>query len=150
MTRPYLSVELRRQIRADSAGRCGYCHSSEVLLGMPLEVEHLYPHALGGPSTRENLWLACSRCNDFKGDRVEAVIPETDQLTPLYNPRQQPWSDHFAWSQDGTEITALSPIGQATVAALRLNNEYIVATRRIWVAAGWWPPADDFRPAEGR
>ena len=149
MTRPYLSIELRRQIREDAAGRCGYCHSPEVLLGMPLEVEHLQPHAISGSSTRENLWLACSRCNDFKGDRVDAEVPETDQRIPLYNPRQQPWSDHFAWSPDGTEMIARSPIGRATIAALRLNNEYIVATRRIWVAAGWWSPPDDFRPPEG-
>lgn len=143
MTRPYVSVELRQQIRVDAAHRCGDCHSPEVLLGMPLEIEHLYPYALGGSSTRENLWLACSRCNDFKGDRVAALVPGTDQSIPFYHPRQQPRREHFTWSPAGTEIVGRSLVGQATVEALRLNNEYIVATRRIWVAAGWWPPADD-------
>jgi 5-methylcytosine-specific restriction endonuclease McrA len=31
---------------------------------MPLDIEHINPEALGGPTTRENLWLACTRFND--------------------------------------------------------------------------------------
>ncbi len=45
---------------------------------MPLDIDHLLPEALGGVTARENLWLACPRCNDFKGDRVEAPDPVTD------------------------------------------------------------------------
>lgn len=58
MTPAYVPAELRRQVRVDAGGRCGYCHTPEVLIGMPLEYEHLYPEALGGPTARENLWLA--------------------------------------------------------------------------------------------
>jgi len=70
-------------------------------------------------------------------------------MIPLYHPRQQRWSDHFGWSPDGTAVVGRSLIGRATVEALRLNNEYIMATRRIWVAAGWWPPTGDLRPPDG-
>jgi len=60
----------------------------------------------------------------------------------LFNPRQQKWSEHFAWSEDGTEIQGLTPYGRATVVALKLNNPEIVVARRLWVSAGWWPPED--------
>jgi hypothetical protein len=36
----------------------------------------------------------------------------------------------------------ITPVGRATVVALRLNNEYVVPSRRVWGAAGWHPPAD--------
>jgi len=142
MTPAYIPVELRRQVRADAAGRCGYCHTPEALIGMPLEYEHLYPEALGGPTDRPNLWLACTRCNDFKGDRIDALDPETSERMPLFNPRIQVWIEHFTWSPDGTQIIGRTAIGRATVEALRLNNEFIVTARRFWVESGWWPPGE--------
>ena len=138
----YIPVELRRQVRADAGRRCGYCRSPEVLTGMPLEIEHIIPEAAGGLTVRENLWLACHRCNEFKGDRTHAVDPLTGESITLLNPRTQRWHEHFAWSLDGTLIVGLTPCGRATVVALRLNNEYVVEARRFWVEAGWWPPAD--------
>ena len=96
MTPGYVPAALRRQVRADAGARCGYCHSPEAFLGMPLDVEHLVPEAAGGATVRENLWLACSRCNDFKGDRTAAVDPRTGRQVPLFNPRTQVWAEHFA------------------------------------------------------
>ena len=142
MTPAYIPIELRRQVRADAGGRCGYCHTPEALIGMPLEFEHLYPEAHGGATVRENLWLACTRCNDFKGDRTDGVDPQTGETVPLFNPRTQSWTEHFSWSPDGTLITGLTPIGRATVVALQLNNEFIIVARRFWVEAGWWPPTE--------
>ncbi len=78
MTPAYVPAGLRRQVRADAGARCGYCHSPEAFLGMPLDIEHLVPEAAGGGTVRENLWLACSRCNDFKGDRT--AEPRVDQV----------------------------------------------------------------------
>lgn len=109
---------------------------------MPLEFEHLHPESHGGATLRENLWLACTRCNDFKGDRIDAIDLETNETVPLFNPRTQIWAEHFIWSPDGTLIIGLTPIGRATVAALRLNNEFILVARRFWVEAGWWPSAE--------
>jgi HNH endonuclease len=116
---------------------------------MPLDIDHIIPDALGGPTIRANLWLACSRCNDFKGDRTTAFDPDTDQHQPLFNPRTQRWTDHFRWAPDGTRIQGLTPTGRATVVALRLNNEFILVARQFWVEAGRWPPHDDLRiPSE--
>src|SRR5262245_48068063 len=124
MTPAYIPVELRRQVRVDARGRCGYCHTLEALIGMPLEFEHLHPEARDGPTTRENLWLACTRCNDFKGDRIDALDSESGEHVPLFNPRTQVWTDHFAWSPDRTQVIGLTPIGRATADALQLNNEF--------------------------
>jgi hypothetical protein len=63
-------------------------------------------------------------------------------MVGLFNPRVQAWSDHFKWSQDGAIIVGLTPVGRATVEALRLNNEIAVEVRRNWVLVGWHPPSD--------
>lgn len=138
----YISVRLRRQIEKDAGHRCGYCLSSIRITGTPLDTEHIIPVARGGKTVRENLWLACHRCNRFKGDRTHGPDPLTGELTPLFNPRVQVWDEHFRWSRDGTEILGLAAIGRATIAALQMNNEYIVESRRFWVIAGWHPPLD--------
>ena len=138
----YIPAELARQVRADAGRRCGYCHSSESLTGMPLEFDHILPEAAGGPTTRENLWLACHRCNEHKGNRTHAADPLTGERAVLFNPRAQRWHDHFAWNPDGALIVGLTPSGRATVEALRLNNEYVVEARRFWAEAGWHPPGE--------
>lgn len=143
MTSSYIPAELQRQVRADAGRRCGYCCSPEVLIGMSLEFEHIIPQAAGGLTTRENLWLACRRCNQFKADRTHAIDSQTGEKVSLFNPRTQHWLDHFAWQPNGTQIVGLTPCGRATVMVLHLNDQYIVETRRFWVEAGWWPPSEE-------
>jgi hypothetical protein len=57
----------------------------------------------------------------------------------LFNPLQKNWDEDFAWSPDGIEIEAKTPICRATVAALRVNNFVICAARQRWVLIGWHP-----------
>jgi hypothetical protein len=105
-----------------------------------MHIEHIIPHSQGGVSEPENLCLACAWCNSYKWANTEAVDPKTNQLTPLYNPRNQNWQDHFQWQDNGIRIAGITAIGRATVEALRMNNMYIVPARRHWVEAGWHPP----------
>ncbi len=142
MTRPHISSRLRRQLKEDAGSRCGYCLSDEALTGVPLTVDHIIPLAAGGRTTRENLWLACRPCNEFKGDRTHAEDPETGETVPLFNPRTQNWHEHFAWSDDGTHIVGRTPTGRATVVALQLNRPMLVRARRRWVLVGWHPPVE--------
>jgi hypothetical protein len=107
-----------------------------------MEFDHLIPQAAGGPTREENLWLACRRCNAFKGTQTHARDSHSAEWVTLFNPRQQVWSDYFAWSEDGTEIIGKTPGGRATIAALKMNNVEIVVARRLWVSVGWWPPND--------
>lgn len=111
------------------------------MLGL-LEIEHIIPKARGGPDKRENLWLACRLCNNFKGPKVYGQDPETQVEVPLFNPRSQQWSQHFTWGDDGVFIVGLTEIGRATVMTLKLNNAIAIAVRAAWVEAGWHPPKD--------
>jgi len=136
----YVPVALQQQVREDAGHRCGYCLSSETITGIPLEIEHLIPESSGGSTVRENLWLACHRCNKFKGNRIEATDPVTTEVVALFNPRRQTWHEHFQWSVDGTRVLGITPSGRATVDVLQMNNPYVVEARRFWVFAGWHPP----------
>lgn len=134
---------LRTQVLVDAGCRCGYCRSSEGITGTPLEIEHVLPKALGGLTRRANLWASCHQCNLFKSDRVEALDLVTGVRTPLFNPREQRWMEHFAWVEGGAYITGQTPTGRATVAALELNRPLLVRARQRWIAVGWHPPDEE-------
>ncbi|HEY9634669.1 MAG TPA: hypothetical protein V6D14_14750 [Coleofasciculaceae cyanobacterium] len=57
--------------------------------------------------------------------------------------RQQKWSRHLVWSDNGSRLAGLTACGRATVLALQLNNSYAVTVRQAWVSAGWHPPTED-------
>lgn len=137
----YIPEAVKAQVRANAGNRCGYCLSPQHLVLGTLEIEHLVPSSKGGSSNLENLWLACSLCNNYKASQTEGRDPLTGQLVRLFNPRQQVWQDHFRWSSDQVNILGLTPIGRATVICLQLNNLVAVTVRTHWVAAGWHPPA---------
>ena len=107
-----------------------------------LEIDHILPESLGGLTDEENLWLACSLCNDHKGDRIAALDPETGEIVRLFNPRFQEWHEHFTWNETSDRIIGLTPIGRATVIALNLNRFSLVRARQLWNIAGWHPPVD--------
>jgi hypothetical protein len=138
-----IPTRLRRRIAAQAGHRCGYRRTSERLTGIRLTVDHIVPLAAGGATEEHNLWLACRACNEFKGTRTRAQDPDTGDAVELFNPRQQVWREHFAWSEDGTLIVGLTPVGRATVAALRLNRDLVVYARRRWVKVGWRPPEEE-------
>ncbi|MEP7198424.1 MAG: HNH endonuclease signature motif containing protein [Chloroflexota bacterium] len=141
MARAYISVETERRVRAAAQDRCGYCLSPQRLVMARLEIEHVIPLAQRGTDDEANLWLACSLCNRYKSDRVEARDPLTNQTVPLFNPRAQNWFEHFRWSDDGLRVIGLTAIGRATVIALHLSDDPDALTvRSFWVSAGWHPP----------
>lgn len=142
MSSDYIPVELRRRVAEQARHRCGYCLTREVVIGGAMELDHLVPRSLGGPTTEGNLWLACSLCNDHKNNRFHVVDPETGINVRIFNPRRQEWAEHFAWSEGATRIDGTTATGRATVAALHLNRPSLVLARRLWVAAGWHPPQD--------
>jgi 5-methylcytosine-specific restriction endonuclease McrA len=89
-------VALRKRIALQAGTRCGYCLSGQELLGMPMTIEHLVPQAAGGAAVGENLWLSCVRCNLVQGTQTHANDPETGESGPLFDPRREVWSEHFA------------------------------------------------------
>lgn len=55
MSKAYISPTLCEKVAHTARYRCGYCQTPAALIGMPLEIEHIIPEALGGPSQEENL-----------------------------------------------------------------------------------------------
>jgi HNH endonuclease len=139
----YISESLKAQIREQAGNRCGYCRSLQKYVWGTLEIEHMTPKSKGGNSEEENLWLACRPCNGYKSDQTHGVDPVSGQAIALFNPRQQKWTEHFSWSDDGAYILGLTACGRATVNALQMNNTAAVAVRRSWVSVGWHPPQED-------
>ena len=133
---------LRQRVAESARFRCGYCLTSQRVIGPLLEIDHIVSQARGGTHDEDNLFLACPMCNSHKADRIEAVDPESAATVPLFNPRTEQWDDHFEWTEGGTVIRGKTPKGRATVAALNMSHPDIVAARRLWVIAGWHPPVD--------
>ena len=137
-----ISETVRQQVFDRANHRCEYCGTSRRLIGMPLVIDHIIPQARGGSDSQDNLAAACYRCNEFKGAKTDSIDPTSGLLVPLFNPRIQIWKEHFAWANGGTHIIGLTPIGRSTVVALRVNNEYVVESRALWITLNWHPPVD--------
>lgn len=139
----YISVELRQQIRDRFGNCCAYCHTAEFLTAMTFELEHIHPLSQGGKTVFENLCLSCPFCNRHKGSRTVATDPESGKVVSLFHPQKQIWSQHFAWSPDGTEIIGLTEVGRAAIATLQMNRPALVRAREMWVELGEHPPVTD-------
>jgi hypothetical protein len=121
-----------------AGNRCEYCGLSQLGQEAAFHIDHVLPRAAGGPTTAENLALACVSCSLRKWAKQNAVDPETGNEVPLFNPRMQVWPEHFRW--DNERVVPLSPTGRATAAALALNRPVIVAIRQEEAARGRHPP----------
>jgi hypothetical protein len=142
MSEAYIPNALRHRVAVQARHRCGYCLTSEAIVGTPMEIDHIIPQSLGGPTEEDNLWLACSLCNDHKSDRIAALDALTGTIVRLFDPRHQVWREHFAWTAEGDRLIGLTPTGRATIAALHLNRSSLVKARQAWVSVGWHPPTE--------
>lgn len=136
----YISVELQREIRARFVDCCAYCRTAESLTVSIFEFEHIIPRSAAGETIFENLCLACPSCNRYKASRQTAFDLITQQEVNLFHPQLQIWAEHFAWSEDATEIIGLTPIGRATIFALKMNRPQLIRVRKMWVKMGEHPP----------
>lgn len=142
MSKQHISKAKRRRIAVVTRYRCGYCLTSQRIIGPLLEIDHIIPEARGGTSDEQNLILACPTCNSYKSDQVEAVDPVTQQVVPLFDPRAEDWNEHFEWIERGAVVLGKTSKGRATVITLNMNHPDIVSARRLWVIAGWHPPEE--------
>lgn len=118
-------------------------------------IDHIIPQSLGGSDDPENLALACRRCNERRYNFITGFDRHTQTVVPLFNPREQQWSEHFIWTADAREIVGVTPTGRATCDRLDLNDDRyqeedsIRSTRGFWVEASWHPPPEDPRLDNG-
>jgi hypothetical protein len=138
----HIPAGVRLRVAESSRFRCGYCLTSQRIVGPLLEIDHIIPEARGGTADEENLTLACPMCNSHKADRVEAWDAMSMAMTPLFNPRRDTWHEHFEWTDEGARIRGRTATGRATVSALAMNHPDIVSARRLWAIAGWHPSTD--------
>ena len=64
----------------------------------------------------------------------------TQEMTPLYHPRQHQWAEHFQWSEDLLTLVGKTLTGRATIEHLQLNRAGVVNLRRVLLLAGEHPP----------
>ena len=81
-----IPAALRRRVAEWSRFRCGYCLTSQRVIGPLLEIDHILPESRGGTDEEANLTLACPMCNGHKADGIDAVDPESHERVPLFNP----------------------------------------------------------------
>ena len=123
-----LSRTLELAVRHRAAGRCEYCLFPESASDLPFHIDHIIAQKHGGQSESENLAWACFSCNLHKGPNIAGLDPDTRELTALFNPRADGWSDHFAW--DGVLLRGKTAIGRVTVAVLDINHVDSVTVRK--------------------
>lgn len=124
-------------VRARARHRCEYCHFPESLAEVPFHLDHVIAQQHGGQTVPENLALACGFCNRYKGPNLSGIDPDSRQITPLFNPRQEVWHEHFGW--DGARLVGKSVVGRATVQTLRLNRTDALAVRQLLMQEGVYP-----------
>ena len=122
------SRQLELEVRQRAAGRCEYCLFPESASELPFHIDHIIAQKHGGQSESENLAWACFSCNLRKGPNIAGLDPDTGELTALFNPRTDGWSDHFAW--DGLLLLGKTAIGRTTVAVLDINHVDSVTVRK--------------------
>ncbi len=140
MVREAIPRGVRRQVRSRAGDRCEYCRHPAAYSCAPFVCEHVLPRAGGAGSTLAELAWACLACNGHKYAKTHAPGPPTGRPVPLFNPRRQRWSRHFAWRADGLLIEGRTAVGRATVVALHLNSPALVNLRRALTAVGEHPP----------
>ncbi len=134
----------RDYVQQRAKSRCEYCRipEEEFLAATVFQQEHIIPKVRfenGDPRRDDvgNLAWACPRCNQPKSDKINGADPMTNKLVPLFNPREDDWSDHFLALGSG-HIIGLTPRGRATAQVLRFNDEVRVRGRLLLHLRGLW------------
>ncbi|BAU11625.1 HNH endonuclease [Leptolyngbya sp. NIES-3755] len=111
----YVPVALKQLVFDRAREMCEYCRSPAKYAIDPLVIDHIHPVSRGGQTISDNLALSCQTCNNCKYNKIEAPDPATEQVAPLFHPRQMNWNQHFIWNEDATQMLGITPTGRATV-----------------------------------
>ena len=86
MSRTHIPKALRERVAVQARHRCGYCLTAEMIVGTPMELDHILPEADGGLTEEDNLWLACSLCKNSGTSATQGIIVVKLNRTPLWKP----------------------------------------------------------------
>jgi hypothetical protein len=133
-----ISPDLRSQVAARAGYRCEYCLIREADSYFGCEIDHVISLKHGGPTTYDNLSLACLACNRAKGSDLGSIVePPFGPLVRFFNPRIDRWDVHFRIT--GSFIEPISPIGIVTARILEFNTEERVCERNVLLLMGHYP-----------
>ncbi len=134
MAQMYVPAALRREVRARAVECCEYCLIPEQFAFASHWVDHIIAEKHGGQTAADNLALSCIICNQHKGTDLTSIDPQTGQITPLFHPRRDRWSDHFRLV--GARIEPLTATGRVTVRLLQLNRPDRLEERELLLRLG--------------
>jgi HNH endonuclease len=140
MSSEYIPVALRQQVFNRARGICEYCRSQTKYAIDALVIDHIQPVSRGGKTIADNLALSCQTCNNYKYNKTKSLDPATNELVPLFHPRQMKWEEHFTWNEDATHMLGITPIGRATIELLQTNREGVTNMRRVLTIMNEHPP----------
>lgn len=89
-----------------------------------------------------NLALCCQECNNRKYTALTALDTISGERVRLFHPRQDRWSDHFAWNEGFTILLGLTACGRATIEKLQMNRTSLINMRSVLHQAGFHPLVD--------
>jgi hypothetical protein len=127
----YISEKIRKEVIKRANNRCEYCKLPKLPIQLKHEPDHIISRKHGGETTLENLALACFECNRYKGTDIASYDDLTGNLTPLFNPRTQIWTEHF--QMQNAEIIGLTPEARVIVKILQLNTEERIEQRQTLI-----------------
>ncbi|MBZ0299126.1 MAG: HNH endonuclease [Anaerolineae bacterium] len=133
-----VSPSQRQFVRERARGCCEYCRLGQIGKTVPFHIDHIVPVKHGGSDDVDNLCLACYNCNAYKSHDLTGFDPVTGEITRLYHPRTQAWSDHFA-IRNNLQIVGLTPEGRATVSVLKMNLEERLESRQALAEISEYP-----------
>jgi 5-methylcytosine-specific restriction endonuclease McrA len=115
-----IDAETRKFVRKRAGGCCEYCRLPQQQSELAHHIEHIVARQHGGQDARDNLALACSRCNRQKGPNLSGIDPVSHDVVALFHPRRERWDDHFVMRE--ARVDGLTATGRATVHLLAMNN----------------------------
>jgi len=118
---------LERLVWQRAQNRCEYCQLPQFASPLPHAIDHIIARQHGGPTTSDNLALACFFCNSYKGPNIAGRNPQTGRMVRLFHPRKDRWHRHFVW--DGPVLVGRTHTGRVTIALLEINRPEAVELR---------------------
>jgi len=116
-------------IRQRARNCCEYCRvPQEYYPDFTFHIEHIVARQHGGVEEVANLAFACHLCNRKKGPNLSGIDPDTRELTRLFNPRTDVWTEHFRLDESGF-IVGLTPVGRTTAYVLGMNSSVRIQIR---------------------
>jgi hypothetical protein len=115
-----IGAATRQKVRERASYQCEYCSLLQDEFPFAIfHIEHVISRQHGGSDDIANLCLACHWCNLHKGPNIATLVD--DILVPLFHPRRDDWSLHFA--RQGDQIVGLTAVGIGTASLLNMNDD---------------------------